>query len=104
MLTLPPTCLSPAPCAAENVVADFDCDTAQISWSPAAGATAYLVIATGSDGHQAFCKSEITDCDLNELRCGQIYNISLTVFNSDSETVKSTDVSFCTRELSKNLI
>ncbi|XP_076010518.1 fibronectin type III domain-containing protein 7-like [Genypterus blacodes] len=90
--------LNSAPCAAANLVAEFDCNTAQISWSPAIGVTSYKVTATGSDGHQAFCQSaNLPNCSMTELECGQLYNVSLTAFNSNCQTDTSTDVSFRSR-------
>ncbi|KAF7660957.1 hypothetical protein LDENG_00272160 [Lucifuga dentata] len=92
------TMLVSAPCAAENVVADVDCenDRATVSWT-ASEAESYMVTVIGSNGHQAFCRTSDTNCDLTELQCGQMYNISLTVISNDCETLKDIDASFSTR-------
>lgn len=95
--------LPPAPCTADNVEANIDCEnsTAQVSWTAAQGANSYVATATGEDGHQTSCETDGRSCDLSELHCGQMYNVSLTSVSDHCQTEASTDVAFSTRESSK---
>nr|XP_046247875.1 uncharacterized protein LOC124060678 [Scatophagus argus] len=88
-----------APCAAENVAANMDCynNTANVSWSSASGANSYTVTAVGADGHWASCETNALQCDLTELQCGQMYNVSLTTVSDHCQTETHTNVTFSTR-------
>ncbi len=92
--------LSLAPCAAENVAADIDChnNTVKVSWNSAKGANLYMVTAVGADGHKASCESDGDQCDLMELQCGQMYNISLTAISDHCQTATQADVTFSARK------
>lgn len=91
-----------APCAAGNVAAIMDCynNTAEVSWSPATGANSYMVTAVGSDGHRASCETDEHQCDLTDLQCGQMYEVSLTAISDHCRTETRTNATFSTRELS----
>ncbi|XP_074491158.1 uncharacterized protein fndc7b [Sebastes fasciatus] len=91
--------LASAPCAAENVAAYFDCynDTAEVSWSSADGGNSYMVTAVGEYGHMASCETDEQQCDLTELECGQMYNVSLTTISDHCHTETPTNVTFSTR-------
>ena len=91
-----------APCAAENVTANLDCEnsTAEISWILANGATSYAVTAVATDGHPASCETTKDLCELTELQCGQTYNVSLTTISDHCETERHTNATFSTRECS----
>nr|XP_019965387.1 PREDICTED: uncharacterized protein LOC109644441 [Paralichthys olivaceus] len=88
-----------APCAAENVMADLDCDnsTAEISWSPADAASSYAATAVAADGYRASCETTEDRCELTELQCGQTYNVSLTTISDHCQTEGHTNVTFTTR-------
>lgn len=96
---------SPAPCAAEDVAASLDCynNTAEVSWTPASGANSYMVTAIGEDGHRASCETDGDQCDLTELQCGQMYNVSLTTISDHCQTGTKTNVTFHTSEFDKML-
>lgn len=81
----------------------MDCEnsTAQVSWTAAQGANSYVVTATGEGGHQTSCETDEHRCDLTELQCGQMYNVSLTSISDRCRTETNSDVTFSTRELSK---
>lgn len=89
-----------APCMAENVAASLDCynNSAEVSWSSVKGAESYLVSAFGDNGHQVSCETNEDECDLTELQCGQVYNVSLTAVNTHCQRQAQTNVSFTTRE------
>ncbi|XP_034002008.1 fibronectin type III domain-containing protein 7-like [Trematomus bernacchii] len=82
-----------APCAAENVEANLDCDnnTAEVSWSSANGADSYTVNAVEDEGHVASCETDELQCVLTGLHCGHTYNISLTS-NSDHCQTETTNI------------
>lgn len=98
--------LSPAPCTADNVEANMDCEnnTARVSWPAAQGANSYVVTATGENGHQASCETDEHSCNVTELQCGQMYNVSLTSISDHCQTETNTGVTFSTRELSKIVV
>ena len=82
------------------MVANLDCDndTAEISWSLANGAASYVVTAVAADGHLALCETDEHHCEMTELQCGQMYNISLTTIGSRCQTESHANVSIYTRE------
>ena len=81
----------------------MDCDnrTAEMSWSQARGAESYVVTAVGEDGHWVSCDTDEHQCVLERLQCGQRYNVSLTTISDHCQTETETNVTFCTRKLSK---
>lgn len=77
ILSLP---LPPGPCDPVNVTSVLQCgsDMATVSWEAAAGATAYTVLAQeGSSQHYTSCRSSATSCQLNQLQCGKVYNVTV---------------------------
>ncbi|KAK1165326.1 hypothetical protein AOXY_G13825 [Acipenser oxyrinchus oxyrinchus] len=74
-----------APCDPQNIVARLDCITsiAIVYWDPSPGAESYTVMADGSNDHVVSCKTPDTTCQLKELGCGQLYNV--TVLAQDSK-------------------
>ncbi|KAK6484157.1 fibronectin type III domain-containing protein 7-like, partial [Huso huso] len=74
-----------APCDPQNIVARLDCITsiAIVYWDPSPGAESYTVMADGSNDHVISCNTPNTTCQLNELDCGQLYNV--TVLAQDSK-------------------
>ncbi|KAM9719839.1 uncharacterized protein fndc7rs1 [Menidia menidia] len=69
------------PCSPANLTGVLQCgsDAATLSWTAAAGAVAYTVLAreNGSARH-ASCRSNTTSCQLDRLQCGKIYNLTVT--------------------------
>uniref|UniRef100_A0A3Q2UY66 Uncharacterized LOC102300190 n=1 Tax=Haplochromis burtoni TaxID=8153 RepID=A0A3Q2UY66_HAPBU len=88
-----------APCAVGKCTANLDCynDTATVSWSPVSGANSYMVTAVSADGSRASCESTEHQCNLTELECGQVYNVTLVTIGDHCRTEKSTNISFSTR-------
>lgn len=80
----------------------MDCynDTAKVSWSAAKGADSYTVTAIATEGHQVSCETDGHQCDLTELQCGEMYNVSITNVGNICQTETNTNVTFSTRELS----
>lgn len=91
---------SAAPCVAESFAAAVDCynNSAQVSWSSVKGAESYLVSAVGEDGHLLSCETDKNECNLTELQCGQIYNVSLTAVHEHCQRQAETNVNFTTCE------
>lgn len=91
---------SAAPCMAESFAATVDCynKSAQVSWSSVRGAESYLVSAVGEDGRPLSCETDENECDLTELQCGQIYNVSLTAVRAHCQRRAETNVNFTTCE------
>ncbi|XP_034036687.1 fibronectin type III domain-containing protein 7-like [Thalassophryne amazonica] len=76
--------LQSAPCSPTNVKAALQChlDSAAVTWEQASGASAYHAVGVTADGHyRQECNNTETYCDLNNLLCGQTYNVS--VFSHD---------------------
>lgn len=48
-----------------------------VTWDGSRGATSYTVRARGSLGHDAECNSTDTNCDFQNLACGQDYAITV---------------------------
>nr|XP_009297086.3 uncharacterized protein fndc7rs1 [Danio rerio] len=74
--------LQSAPCAPSNVQTSLLCNmrnggVVSVSWVQASGAVSYMAVAVSSDGHSYSCNSTTTSCNLQELQCGQIYNVSV---------------------------
>ena len=50
-----------------------------MSWQAAAGAVAYTVVAAEENSqHRTSCRSTTTSCQLNQLQCGKVYNLTVT--------------------------
>ncbi|XP_023809630.1 fibronectin type III domain-containing protein 7-like [Oryzias latipes] len=84
------------PCTAGNVAASLDCynNTAEVSWSPAIGASSYIVTAVATDGFVASCVTNEFHCNLTELQCGQVYNVTLTTVSEQCQIESYANVSF----------
>lgn len=92
-----------APCVAKNVAAHLDChnNTAEVSWSSAAGASSYKVTAISADGFQSSCETDGNQCAVTQLQCGQKYNVTLTSINNLCQIDTQTNVSFNSRKSRK---
>lgn len=71
-------CLLTAPCDVQNVTAVPVCgtDTGLVSWVVSSGLGMYTVLAQG-EGHQTSCQSNSTSCEVSQLMCGKVYNITV---------------------------
>uniref|UniRef100_A0A3B3BWR1 Fibronectin type-III domain-containing protein n=1 Tax=Oryzias melastigma TaxID=30732 RepID=A0A3B3BWR1_ORYME len=94
-----PVLLISAPCTAGSVAANLDCynSTAEVSWRPGIGASSYIVTAVGTDGFVASCATNEFHCNLTELQCGQVYNVTLTTVSEQCQIESYTNVSFGSR-------
>ncbi|XP_023191873.1 uncharacterized protein LOC111608990 [Xiphophorus maculatus] len=72
------TATTTGPCDPVNVASVLQCgsDTATVSWVEGAGAVAHIVLAQEEGSHEyVSCRSNTTSCQLNQLRCGKVYNL-----------------------------
>uniref|UniRef100_A0A9J8D0Q5 Fibronectin type III domain-containing protein 7 n=1 Tax=Cyprinus carpio carpio TaxID=630221 RepID=A0A9J8D0Q5_CYPCA len=88
-------CLQSAPCAPSNVQTSLHCNISNggvvsVSWVQANGAESYTAVAVSNDGHSYSCNTTAASCDLQELQCGQIYNVSVYSLARGCGRVKST--------------
>lgn len=70
--------LSSAPCPPENVTETMNCDngTMTITWSPVPGAITYTALLESlSTGLTNCCNTSGTVCIMNNLPCGEMYNL-----------------------------
>lgn len=74
------THLSLVPCVPHQVTADIVCsnDTGVVSWEEGEGVSSYMVQAFGPSGHMTMCNSTTTSCQLPNMHCGQLYNLTVT--------------------------
>lgn len=73
------------PCPPYNILAQMDIltGTAILSWSLSAGALRYKAIAvSGFSGTSVFCNTNQTNCNLNNLLCGDKYNVTVQAMGS----------------------
>ncbi|XP_062419461.1 uncharacterized protein LOC119216595 [Pungitius pungitius] len=72
--------LDTAPCTPQGVTAEMVCsnDTGVVSWEMEEGVSSYMVAAFGPDGDKIQCNSTATSCQLPNMHCGQLYNLTLT--------------------------
>ncbi|XP_075689530.1 uncharacterized protein LOC142657896 [Rhinoderma darwinii] len=80
-----------APCIPTNLRAELHCgnSSATLLWDPAQGATTYSVLVTGTNGWSGTCSSSNTTCDISDLRCGQVYRMTLIASNSHCNSISS---------------
>lgn len=79
IFTLPSLPLDP--CAPGNLSVHYNVSVAEVMWGAARGASSYSVQAVSSRGLTASCATNRTGCFLNGLRCGQVYNVTVTAGN-----------------------
>jgi len=60
-------------------------DTGVVSWEEAEGVSSYTVRAFGPDGHKMQCNSTATSCQLPNMHCGQLYNLTLTALDGECD-------------------
>lgn len=65
---------------------------ATVSWEATTGAVAYTVFAQDdSSQYYTSCRSSTTSCQLNQLQCGKVYN--LTVMAEDANCNSTGNIS-----------
>lgn len=73
---------SSVPCVPTNVTVAKTCSNrTAVMWQASLGAQSYNVIAVGNKGTQTTCSSNTTTCSLTNLRCGQVYGVSVVAIN-----------------------
>lgn len=83
----------PGPCDSVNVTSFLHCgsDVATVSWIASPGALTHTVLAQDGTSHDYIsCRTNTTSCQLKQLQCGKVYN--LTVMSEDA-TCNSTGAS-----------
>lgn len=53
-------------------------DTGVVSWEEGVGVSTYGVQAFGPDGHKTGCNTTKRSCELPNMHCGQLYNLTVT--------------------------
>ncbi|XP_038650716.1 uncharacterized protein LOC119964794 [Scyliorhinus canicula] len=87
-----------ASCIPQNLGVQLDCNTndAAVSWTHTNGAMSYSASAEGSDGHAVSCDTVNTQCQISNLHCGQMYNLTLTALDNVCDTSQSSISDFST--------
>lgn len=72
----------------------LDCFTnsALLDWFHAEGALNYTSVARSLGGHVATCNSNITNCEIENLQCGQTYNVIVVASNENCNSPPSNRV------------
>ncbi|XP_028666288.2 uncharacterized protein LOC114658369 [Erpetoichthys calabaricus] len=79
------------PCVPQIAQTRLDCNKkgAFVQWNPVDGAQLYVVNATSNQGDEATCTTANSFCEMTELQCGSIYNVSVTAANQLCDTSQS---------------
>ncbi|GAA6076390.1 uncharacterized protein LOC113651476 [Tachysurus ichikawai] len=78
------------PCVPTNVTVAKTCSNqTTVMWQGSRGAKSYRVIAMGNKGHQTTCSSITTTCSLTDLRCGQVYSVSVVAIDDTCSSPQS---------------
>ncbi|XP_034002007.1 fibronectin type III domain-containing protein 7-like [Trematomus bernacchii] len=75
-----PLVINTVRCIPQNVKAEMVCsnDTGVVSWEEGEEVSSYMVQAFGPDGDKINCNSTTTSCQLPNMHCGQLYNLTVT--------------------------
>lgn len=73
-----------------SVVLDCFTNSALLDWTYAEGALNYTVTAQSSSGHMSSCSSNFTNCELQDLQCGQTYDVITVGSNEKCSSPPST--------------
>lgn len=78
-----------------HVIAIMDCNVngATAIWEPSTGAMAYIVLFSGSDGHEVSCTSTNMSCSVSGLHCGENYSVTVTAFDNSCHGISSNTTS-----------
>ncbi|XDV45473.1 hypothetical protein PO909_013567, partial [Leuciscus waleckii] len=86
--------LDTVPCKPQGITTEIECGshTGVVSWEQGEHVASYLVLASSPDGHQTHCSTPTSSCKLDNLHCGQAYNLTITAQDShcDSKNALST--------------
>ncbi|XP_076010605.1 fibronectin type III domain-containing protein 7-like [Genypterus blacodes] len=72
--------INTVPCIPQRTTAEMLCstNTGLVSWEEEDSVSGYLVKAAGPDGHMIQCSSSRSSCQLTNMHCGQLYNLTVT--------------------------
>ena len=86
------------PCAPTNVTATRTCgeSSVAVSWEGGLGAGTFTAVALGGKGHRANCSSNLTACVMADLRCGEVYNVSVMAVDVACSSLMSEAVALAT--------
>ncbi|XP_018424492.1 PREDICTED: fibronectin type III domain-containing protein 7-like [Nanorana parkeri] len=86
------------PCQPQNVMAEMKCynSSTLLSWNEAPGALRYMATLTGFGEEQLVCNSTGPSCGISGLHCGQSYNVTVTAFNNDCQSIPSSETELYT--------
>lgn len=73
-----------------SVVLDCFTNSALLDWTHAEGALNYTSTAQSSSGHVSSCSSNFTNCELQDLQCGQTYSVATVGSNEKCSSPPST--------------
>ncbi|XP_040215776.1 uncharacterized protein LOC120945574 isoform X2 [Rana temporaria] len=57
-------------------------NSVSLSWSRTSGAISYISNVTSPGEESLFCQTEDTSCTIDNLKCGQTYNVTVTAINA----------------------
>lgn len=60
-------------------------DTGVVSWEEGEGVSSYMVRAFGPNGHKIQCDTFETSCELLNMQCGQLYNLTVTALDEQCD-------------------
>lgn len=75
--------LLPVPCPPQNVSASLVClnHSALVTWARSPGAVRYTVTMEGQGAHTRQCQTNSTSCQVAGIRCGEVYNVTVTPYS-----------------------
>ncbi|XP_073671225.1 uncharacterized protein [Paramisgurnus dabryanus] len=83
--------LKTAPCAPVNVGVVKDCGASQaiVSWQTSQTGGLYTAVLTDALGPSLNCSTSTNSCTVPNMRCGAIYNVSVTYYNGQCNSLPS---------------
>ncbi|XP_053326269.1 uncharacterized protein LOC128500923 [Spea bombifrons] len=81
--------LQTCPCVPQNLTIISACGSNMVTlqWVASPGAMFYMGTMTSSKEDIYVCNTTDTACNINGIKCGETYNVSLTVFNNQLASV-----------------
>ncbi|XP_028832830.1 uncharacterized protein fndc7rs1 isoform X2 [Denticeps clupeoides] len=97
------SCVSPAstgyrlvaaPCSPLNIITQLFCgnNTLLVGWDPSVAQLSYTASARTGQDAAVTCSTQGTSCRLDNLRCGQKYNVTVTSSRGDCSSASSSAV------------
>ncbi|KAM8930644.1 uncharacterized protein RCH25_006549 [Pelodytes ibericus] len=79
------------PCVPEQKQPQLNCmnNSALLSWHKTLGALSYISNITSPGEKELSCQTESTECIINGLTCGQIYNVTVTAIDTQCRSQSS---------------